>query len=127
MIPSPIGSGERLNTTREAIVARLSPQASPSDLSPLAPSIKTRAYAWTEKLADLSGLEVDGNDWVDITEPPSTLIDLLTELGRVYAPFMLANAAAVEQGADTVDCEIDGRRWVQQPFVYQAKCLCRAR
>ena len=85
--------------------------------------ISPRAYAWTEKLADISGIEVESDDWFDITEPPSTLSDLLCELGRVYAPFMLANAAAVEQGADKVDCEIDGQRWVQQPFVYQAKCL----
>lgn len=85
--------------------------------------ISPRAYAWTEKLADTSGLDVESSDWIDITDPPSTLHDLLCELGRVYAPFMLANAAAVEQRAETVDCEIDGQRWVQQPFVYQAKCL----
>ncbi len=85
--------------------------------------ISPRAYAWTEKLADLSGLEVESGDWIDLTEPPSTLRDLLCELGRVYAPFMLANARAVEQGAAKVECEIDGQPWVQEPFVYQAKCL----
>ena len=48
---------------------------------------------------------------------------LLGEVGRVYAPFLLANAEAVASGAERVDCEIDGRRWVQKPFPYQAKCL----
>ena len=26
-------------------------------------------------------------------------------------------------GAPRVECEVDGQRWVQEPFVYQAKCL----
>ena len=44
-------------------------------------------------------------------------------MGRVYAPFMLANADAVARGAEQVICEIDGQPWRQAPFVYQAKCL----
>ena len=52
-----------------------------------------------------------------------TLRALLEEVGRVYVPALLANAAAVDQGADEVRTEIDGREWVQQPFPYQAKCL----
>jgi hypothetical protein len=45
------------------------------------------------------------------------------EIGRVYAPFLLANARALQDGASQVECEIDGRRWVQQPFPYQGKCF----
>ncbi|MCR9104132.1 MAG: glutathione S-transferase N-terminal domain-containing protein [Gammaproteobacteria bacterium] len=82
-----------------------------------------RAYAWTERLEDVSGLEVSDTDWLDIANPPDTLKDLLRELGRAYAPFMLGNAAAVAQGADKVECEVDGKPWVQEPFVYPAKCL----
>ena len=26
-------------------------------------------------------------------------------------------------GAERVECEIDGRPWVQKPFPYQGKCL----
>ena len=48
---------------------------------------------------------------------------LLGEVGRVYAPFLLANADAVARGADQVECTVDGRPWVQKPFPYQAKCL----
>jgi hypothetical protein len=36
---------------------------------------------------------------------------------------LLANAAAVESGAERVETEIAGRTWVQQPFPYQRKCL----
>ena len=36
---------------------------------------------------------------------------------------MLANAAAIDQGLDKVETEVEGRQWVQEPFPYQAKCL----
>jgi hypothetical protein len=38
-------------------------------------------------------------------------------------PALLANADAVDAGADEVRTQIDGRTWTQQPFPYQAKCL----
>jgi hypothetical protein len=52
---------------------------------------------------------------------------LFAEVGRVYAPFLLANARALEAGAKRVECEIDGKPWVQQPFPYQGKCLAALR
>lgn len=85
--------------------------------------ISPRAYAWTERLEDVSGLDPREDDWIDLSAPPPTLHDLLVEVGRVHAPFMLANAAAVASGAARVECEVDGRPWVQEPFAYQAKCL----
>lgn len=85
--------------------------------------VSPRAYAWTEKCEDLSGLDVAESDWVDLANPPETLRALFEEIGRVYAPFLLGNAAAVDAGAEKVECEIDGQPWVQTPFVYQAKCL----
>jgi hypothetical protein len=54
---------------------------------------------------------------------PDTLTALLAEIGRVYPPVMLANAAAVASGAAEVTAEVDGQAWTQQPFPYQAKCL----
>ena len=67
-------------------------------------------------------IEATADDWID-REPPATLRALLGEVGRVYAPFLLANAEALMLGAERVDCEIDGRPWVQKPFPYQGKCL----
>jgi len=91
--------------------------------SAVAFDVSPRAYAWTERCEDLSGLDVSEDDWIDLEEPSDTLRALLTEIGRVYAPFMLANADAVARGAEQVICEIDGQPWRQTPFVYQAKCL----
>ncbi len=82
-----------------------------------------RVYAWTEIVEDLSGLEVGDDDWTAREAIPATLRALLEEVGRVYPPFLLANARALEAGADQVRCEIDGREWVQKPFPYQRKCL----
>ena len=39
------------------------------------------------------------------------------------APFLLANATALERGDAQIECEIDGAKWVQKPFPYQGKCL----
>ena len=98
------------------VITDPTPAAVALDVSP-------RAYAGTERLEDVSGLEVSNSDWVDLSSPPDTLRRLLGEIGRVYAPFLLGNADAVERGAERVDCEVDGQPWVQEPFVYQAKCL----
>ena len=54
---------------------------------------------------------------------PATLHALLGEVGRVYVPFLIANADALGRGAARVECTIDGHRWIQQPFPYQGKCL----
>jgi hypothetical protein len=82
-----------------------------------------RVLAWVEVMEDLSGLEPGEEDWMTRDRVPDTLSALLAEAGRVYAPFLLANAAALEKGADTVECNIAGKPWVQQPFPYQGKCL----
>lgn len=98
------------------VITDPTPAAVAFELSP-------RAYAWTEKCEDLSGIDVSDADWIDLDAPPATLRELLGEIGRFYAPFLLANAAAVQSGVGKVECEIDGRPWEQDPFVYQAKCL----
>ncbi|MDJ0851292.1 MAG: glutathione S-transferase family protein [Myxococcota bacterium] len=82
-----------------------------------------RVYAWVERMEDLSGAEPQASDWLTRDGVPDTLRGLLAEIGRVYAPFLIGNAAALESGAERVECEIDGRPWVQKPFPYQGKCL----
>jgi glutathione S-transferase len=82
-----------------------------------------RVVTWLDLVEDLSGVEVADEDWSPRDALADTLRPLLSEVGRVYAPFLLANARALEEKAEQVECEIDGRPWVQQPFPYQAKCL----
>ena len=82
-----------------------------------------RVVAWIDGVEDLSGLEPRDEDWASASPLAPALRGLLSEVGRVYVPFLRANAAALAGGADRVECQIDGRPWVQQPFPYQGKCL----
>jgi len=82
-----------------------------------------RVYGWTEVMEDLSGMEVGDEDWVDPDDLSASIRDLLGEVGRYHAPFLLANADALERGADQLETEIAGKPWVQKPFPYQGKCL----
>jgi glutathione S-transferase len=95
------------------------------DPTPAAIAIETapRVVAWVDVVEDLSGVEPAENGWIQRDSLPATFRALLAEAGRVYAPFLLANADALRRGAEQVECTIDGRRWVQKPFPYQAKCL----
>jgi glutathione S-transferase len=95
------------------------------DPTPMALTLERapRVFAWVSAAEDLSGVEPQESDWFDPARPPATLKALLAEVGRVYAPLLLANAAAVRAGAETVDTQIAGKPWTQQPFTYQAKCL----
>ena len=99
------------------------------DPTPAALAYETapRVSAWIDVVEDLSGTEPSDVDWTPRSGVPDTLRALLAEVGRVYVPFLLANADALARGAERVECEIDGRPWVQRPFPYQAKCLAALR
>jgi glutathione S-transferase len=89
----------------------------------IALEIAPRIVAWVDVVDDLSGLEPSDEDWRSRDDVPDTLRALLAEVGRVYVPFLIANADALQRGAARVECTIDGHEWVQQPFPYQGKCL----
>ena len=79
---------------------------------------------WVDRMDDLSWLPVDGDGgWHPLDELPTATRSLLDEIGRTYAPFMLANAEALRTGADEVVCSIHGQTYRQAPFAYQGKCL----
>ena len=82
-----------------------------------------RVVAWVQHADDLSGSEVGDADWLAADALGAPLRALLEEVGRVYAPFVLANAEALARGDERVSCTIDGRSWQQRPFPYQSKCL----
>lgn len=85
--------------------------------------VSPRTVAWVDRVEDLCGLEPQDRDWTRLEDIPATLRGLLSEIGRVYAPALLANAIAVEAGDKTWETQIDGALWTQQSFPYQAKCL----
>jgi len=85
---------------------------------------------WVDRVDDLSWLPVEGDDgWSALESLAPATMELLHEVGRTYAPFMVANAQALMGGADEVVCEIpsvDGKSsetYRQGPFKYQGKCL----
>jgi glutathione S-transferase len=82
-----------------------------------------RVVSWVSHLDDLSSLEVENAPWPSREDAAAALRPFLVEVGRVYAPFLIANARALASRASEVRCEIDGLPWVQQPFPYQGKCL----
>ena len=75
----------------------------------IAVEVAPRVIAWVNRMEDLAALEVDG--WPARDAAP--VRPLLAEIGRTYAPFLLANASALARGAAEVECEIDGAPWVQ--------------
>ena len=74
-------------------------------------------YRWLLHVDDASGIE---GEWGEISPAAQAI---LSEVGRVYAPFLLANARAAEAGEDTFRIEVDGMPYEQGVFKYQLKCL----
>ena len=82
-----------------------------------------RVYAWTDVVEDLSGYPASQDAWLARDQVAEVLGELLAEIGRVYAPALLANATALQRGEEQMQTSIDGRTWIQPTFPYQAKCL----
>jgi glutathione S-transferase len=116
--------GDRPGAADFALYGQLT-QLAGFDPTPRAAALATapRIVAWVDLVEDLSGFEPQDADWLDRAAAVAAIRPLLGEIGRVYIPFLLANAAALAAGAEQVECSIDGQRWVQRPFPYQGKCL----
>ena len=114
--------GGRPGASDFGLFGQLSQLAGSIRLRRIAHETAPRVVAWVDVVKDLP-------EWSPATANGSpatryrTPCALLAELGRVYVPFLLANAGALERGAEPVECTIDGRPWVQRPFPYQGKCL----
>ena len=116
--------GQRPSATDFGLYGQLT-QLATFDPTPsqLTADVAPRVLAWVQTVDDLSGLEPSDDDWLERDEVPETLVALLAEAGKTYVPVLLANAKAVDAGAERVLAEVEGQTWVQQPFPYQAKCL----
>ena len=78
-------------------------------------------FRWLAHVDDASGV---AGEWGAVS-PAARAI--LAEAGRVYAPFLLANARAAEAGEETFRIEVDGLPYEQGVFRYQLKCLADLR
>lgn len=80
-----------------------------------------RLRAWLDRTEDLSGHIAE--QWLANVAIRDHLGELLNEIGRCYAPFLIANAQAAANGQIEFETTIDGSFWSQQVFPYQVKCL----
>jgi glutathione S-transferase len=97
-------------------------QVEPTSMA-LARARAPRVLAWVDVVEDLSGIEVTEADWTPRDSLPGSFRELLGEIGRTYAPFLVANAEAIAAGEAETHCEIDGQKYWQKAFPYQKKCL----
>jgi len=82
------------------------------------------AYRWVEHMHDLSGVE---GEWAPAAPPRTATRAILSLVGEIYLPFLMANLAALEAGAEEVVVDLRGRAFRQAPFRYQGKCLAALR
>jgi glutathione S-transferase len=79
-------------------------------------------YRWLAHLDDLSG---HSGEWAD--KPSAAALRIAQVAGAVYAPFLVANEAALDAGDDMLRFEALGHEFSQPVFKYQAKCLADLR
>ena len=58
---------------------------------------------------------------------PTLLPLLASQVGRLFLPWTVANAAAIAAGHEELSVELGGRRWTQKPQKYHAKSLAALR
>jgi glutathione S-transferase len=124
LLEAPFMLGQRPGAGDFAIYGQLS-QLVKFDPTPaeIAAARAPRVCAWVNRMADLGALIPAEDGWSQRDQIRNALKPLFGEIGRVHVPFLLANAQAVNSRAQAVELEIDGTRWTQAPFPYQAKCL----
>ncbi|MDE0758837.1 MAG: glutathione S-transferase family protein [Pseudomonadales bacterium] len=116
--------GDRPASADFGIYAQLT-QLAKFDPTPMSICLKQapRVFAWTDVVDDLSGQVCEEDGWIARDIIKEVLGDLLTEIGKVYAPALLANARALQSGEKQMKTTIGDRPWQQPAFPYQGRCL----
>lgn len=116
--------GGRPGSSDLGVYAQLT-QLAKFDPTPMALTLERapRVSAWVDLVDDLSGHPAPEDGWLSCADARDRLGPLLGEVGRVYAPALLANAKALAAGDESWSTTIDGQPWEQPSFPYQGKCL----
>ena len=110
--------GTRPSTADFAICGQLSTLAGDPTGGAIQRAIAPRTRHWVMRLTDCSGVE---GEWSTKVSP--LVCALLDLAGRIYLPFLVANATAIENGETEISVALDGRLYRQPVFGYQVKCL----
>jgi glutathione S-transferase len=80
--------------------------------------------AWIQRML-WPRVEGEFERWVDLQ---ATLMPLLErQVGRLFMPWTVANAAAIAEGREEFSVDLAGRTWTQKPQKYHAKSLAALR
>jgi glutathione S-transferase len=83
------------------------------------------SFRWLLHIDDMSGIT---GEWDKADAPFAPIITAwLQQVGEIYMPFVLANAAAIEAGEDSFHITAMGLPYTQGVFKYQVKCLADLR
>lgn len=83
------------------------------------------SFRWLLHIDDMSGIT---GEWDTADAPFASIITAwLQQVGEIYMPFLLANAAAIAAGEDSFHITAMGLPYTQGVFKYQVKCLADLR
>ena len=83
------------------------------------------SFRWLLHIDDMSGIT---GEWDKADSPFAPIITAwLQQVGEIYMPFLLANAAAIAAGEDSFRITAMGLPYTQGVFKYQVKCLADLR
>ena len=87
------------------------------------------SFRWLLHIDDMSGIDGQWDTQITGADAPYALIITawLKQVGEIYMPFLLANAAAIEVGEETFHITAMGLPYTQGVFKYQLKCLADLR
>ena len=113
--------GERPSIADFGLYGQLSQNAIDPTPSKIMRDTAVRTWQWVQDMDDASGIE--GN-WLDSGSPQGPGVQkLMTLIGEVYLPYMVACARAAAEGARTVSVTLRGQPFVTRAGLYKPRCL----
>ncbi len=80
--------------------------------------------AWVQRML-FPRAEGEFEPWANLASTLSPLLE--RQVGRLFLPWSVANAAALEAGKEEFTVELAGEKWTQKPQKYHAKSLATLR